>query len=125
MINNSSILPLTFLKRIKKIISSILFSSNDIAKIIQDLDSNKARGHDVVSILMLKICGESVSKPLEIIFKSCLEKISLLMNGKKQMWFQSIKMVIRKCQETIDLFYYFQYVERYLNVKYITLCLNL
>ena len=45
LINNSSKLPLTFLKRTEKIISSILFSSNDIANIIRDLDPNKAHGH--------------------------------------------------------------------------------
>ena len=28
----------------------------------------------MISIRMLKICGESISKPLEIIFKSCIEK---------------------------------------------------
>ena len=45
LINNPSKLPLTFLKRTEKIISSILFSGNDIANIIQDLDPNKAHGH--------------------------------------------------------------------------------
>ena len=28
----------------------------------------------MISIRMVKICGESISKPLEIIFKSCIEK---------------------------------------------------
>ena len=28
----------------------------------------------MISIRMLKICGESLSKPLEKIFKSCFEK---------------------------------------------------
>ena len=47
LINNSSKLPSTFLKRTDKFISSISFSSNDIARIIRDLDSNKAHGHDI------------------------------------------------------------------------------
>ena len=97
LMNNSSKLPSTFLKRTDKFISLISLSSEDIARIIRDLDPNKAHGHDMISIRMLKICGESISKPLEIIFKSCIEKGRFLMNGKKQMWFQSIKKVISKC----------------------------
>ena len=97
LMNNSSKLPSTFLKRTDKFISLISLSSKDIARIIRDLDPNKAHGHDMISIRMLKICGESISKPLEIIFKSCIEKGRFLMNGKKQMWFQSIKKVISKC----------------------------
>ena len=38
LINNSSKLPSTFLKRTEKVMSSILFSGNDIAKIIGELD---------------------------------------------------------------------------------------
>ena len=72
--NNSSKLPSTFLKRTDKYISSISFSSNDIARIIWELDPNKAHVHDMVSIRTLKIFGESISKPLEIILKSCIEK---------------------------------------------------
>ena len=74
LMKNSSKLPLTFLKRTDKFISSISFSSNNIARIIRELDSNKAHDHDMISIRMLKIWGEYISKPLEIIFKSCIEK---------------------------------------------------
>ena len=41
MINNSSKLSSRFLKRKEKVISSISFSNNDIAKIIRDLDHIK------------------------------------------------------------------------------------
>ena len=69
LMNNSSKLLSIFLKRTDKFISSISFSSNDIARIIQDLDPNKAHDHDMTSIRMLKICSESISKPLEIILE--------------------------------------------------------
>ena len=46
----------------------------DIEKVIQSLDPNKAHGHDMISIRMLKICGKSIIKPLLIIYKKCLEK---------------------------------------------------
>ena len=48
-----------------KFISSISFSSND---------QKWFHGYDMISIRMIKICGESISKPLEIIFRSCIEK---------------------------------------------------
>ena len=66
--NNSSKIHSIFLKRTDK------FSSNDIAKIIRGLGPSKAHSHDMISISMLKICGESISKPLKIIFKSCTKK---------------------------------------------------
>ena len=50
-------------------LSSLSFSQDDIDKIIQNLDPNKVHGHDNISIRMLKICGSSIYKPLEMIFK--------------------------------------------------------
>ena len=54
-------------------LGSITFSQDDIAKIVQILDSNKAHGHDNISIHMLKICGPAIFKPLAIIFKQCVD----------------------------------------------------
>ena len=81
--NNSSKLSSTFLKRTDKFISLISLSSNNIARIIRDLEPNQAHGHDMISIPMLIICGESNSKPLEIIFKSCFEKAQFPNEWKK------------------------------------------
>ena len=53
-------------------LSSITFSQDDIAKIIQNLDSGKTHGHDNISIRMLKICGSAIYKPLAIVFKRCV-----------------------------------------------------
>ena len=36
----------------------------------QKLDPNKPHGHDTISIRMLKLCGDSIWKPLEIILKN-------------------------------------------------------
>ena len=49
------------------------FSHDKIAKVIQNLDPNKAHGHVNISITMVKICGPSIYRPLEIIFNQCLE----------------------------------------------------
>ena len=54
-------------------LSSVTFSQNNIAKIIQNIDSGKAHGHDNISIRMLKICSFSMYKPLAVIFKQCID----------------------------------------------------
>ena len=71
-INDSSKLPSTFLKRTEKIVSSVSFSSNVNAKIVRELDPNKADGHYMISVRMLKIYSESIPKTLEIIFNSSI-----------------------------------------------------
>ena len=74
-VNNNSKLPSVLIKTCKSFLS-VEFSTNDILNIIRNLNPNKAHGHNVISIQMLKICDEQVCKPLGIIFRSCLE------NGK-------------------------------------------
>ena len=53
--------------------TSINFTQDDILKIIQNLNPNKAHGSDK-SIAMTKIYGNSLCKLLEMIFKSCIIK---------------------------------------------------
>ena len=45
----------------------------DIEKIIKSLDPNKAHDDDVIKIGRLKICGFSISKPLQLMFRSCFK----------------------------------------------------
>ena len=52
------------------------FTKNEIWKMIQNLDLNKAYDHDMISIRMIKIRDASICKPLVLLFRSCLE------NGK-------------------------------------------
>ena len=50
-------------------LSLVTFSAGDIGKIIQNLSSDKTHGHDSnITIRMLKICGDTINKPLELIF---------------------------------------------------------
>ena len=70
------------MKRTDKVFPLQSFARNDIPKIIGDLDSNKPHVLDI-SILLLKICSESISKPLEIIFKSFIEKVQFPLEWKK------------------------------------------
>ena len=54
-------------------LSFVSFSHDKTAKVIQNLNPNKAHGHDNISIRMVKLCGPWIYKPLEIIFNQCLE----------------------------------------------------
>ena len=54
-------------------LSSASFSQANVAKIIQNLDSNKAHDHNNISNRMLKVCGSAVHKLLKMIFKQCIE----------------------------------------------------
>ena len=75
LIKNSIKLPLHLHYLTDNRLSSVIFSQDGIAKIIQTLDPNEAHGHDNIGICMLKICGSSIYKPLDIIFKQCIETV--------------------------------------------------
>ena len=74
LLSNNSVLPTNLPQLTNKCLDSIHFSSSDIAKIISHLDPNKAHGHDMLSIRMIKLCGNSICKPLSIIFNDCLNE---------------------------------------------------
>ena len=74
LVENPSKLPTNSFKKANNLLSTILFTKDDIAKTIKNLNPNKV--HDFSCVRMIKICGESIFKPLELIFKSCLK------NGK-------------------------------------------
>ena len=73
IITNSSELPFELCKKADKSISTITFISDDIATLIQNLDPNKAHGHGMLSIRMLKLSGKSICKPLDLIFQSYIK----------------------------------------------------
>ena len=71
-IQNTSILT-PFLHRTNARITSFYDTKEDIPLIIKNLDSSKAHGWDNISIKMIKICGESITVPLKIIFEQSLK----------------------------------------------------
>ena len=83
LINNSSELPSKLEYLTQSRLSSVTFSKDDIEKLIQNLDPNKAHGHDQISIRMLKLCSNSICKPLKIIFNRCLETSTFPNDRKK------------------------------------------
>ena len=82
LVENSSKLGTDSFKK-TNLLSTISFTKNDIAKIIKNLNPNKAHDFDMISIRMIKNCGESILKPLELIFKSCLENGKFPIEWKK------------------------------------------
>ena len=74
VLRNKSELPATLKKQTKtrESLTTIGVSVDDILKISQNLDPNKAHP-DMISIRMTKICDDSICKPLKLIFQSCLE----------------------------------------------------
>ena len=72
--SNNNVLPTDLPQLTNKCLDSINFSSSDIAKIISHLDSNKAHRYDMLSIRMIKQCGNSTCKPLSISFNDCLNE---------------------------------------------------
>ena len=83
VVNNGSRLPSELWLKTDKLLSNIIFSSDDILKIIQNLDSEKVHDFDRINIQMLKIYGLSICKTLGIIFKSCLESGIFPLEWKK------------------------------------------
>ena len=67
IINNSSELPFNLCKKVDKPILAVTFTTNDIATLTQSFDPNKTHGH-MLSICMLKLCGKSICKLLDLYF---------------------------------------------------------
>ena len=63
---NGSVLPSELPLRTDNTLSTCHFAKEDILRINNNLDPNKAHGHDAVSIPMLKTCGDSIWRPLNI-----------------------------------------------------------
>ena len=76
LVNNNRKLLSVLNKKTCQLLLTVEFSTYDILKIISYLNPNKAHGHNIISIWMLKICDESICKPVGIICWSCLQ------NGK-------------------------------------------
>ena len=70
LVEISSKLPTDSFKRTNNLLSTISITQDVIANIIKNLNPNKAHVFDMISIRMLKIYGDSILKPIEIIFNS-------------------------------------------------------
>ena len=83
LINSDSSLLSKIIKKMNNSLYSVKFSIENILQIINKLDSNKAHGHNEISIRMLKKFGFSICRPLQIIYKSCLDRGKFQQERKK------------------------------------------
>ena len=90
-----------------KFYSDASYASDDIVKINQNLDSEKAHDHDKTSIGMLKICASSIFKPLGIISASYFEN----WKGKKANVATVHKKMTSNFLKLTDQSHYFHYVK--------------
>ena len=72
VVPNSSKLSSAFIRKTDKYLSTATFYENEIKKAIRNLDPNKAHGHDILSIRMLKICDESLCLSVSLSFSLSL-----------------------------------------------------
>ena len=82
-ISTGSVLPYELPLRTDSTLYSCHFAKEDILRIFNNLDPNQAHGHDKISICILKICGDSIFRPLNIIFKTCLRTSKFPLEWKK------------------------------------------
>ena len=96
-------------------LSSVAFSQDDIAKIIQNLVSGKVYGHDNISICMLKICGYAIYELFTIIFKQCVDTGIFPSERKKGNIVPIHKKGDKQILKIIVQYRYSLFVEKFLN----------
>ena len=97
LLKNISTLSNTCSKHTNNILDTTGFSNEDICKIIKNVNSNKAHDLDMISICMIKICGISIYKPLEIIFQNCLRSGKFPSEWKKANVVSTFKKGDKQC----------------------------
>ena len=72
IINNRVLPALSFLTN--KRIDNVTVENKEIISLVQNINPNKAMGSDGISGQMLLLCDDSVSLPLQIIFRNILSR---------------------------------------------------
>ena len=75
LITNDSELPTSLTFYTNNRLSTVSFSHEDLGKIIENLNPNKAHGHNNISMCILKIFGSIIYRPSEIAFKEALSTV--------------------------------------------------
>ena len=123
-ISNGSVLPSELLLQTDSTQSSCHFAKENILQIINKLDPNKAHGHDEISIHILNICRDSICRPLNIIFKTCLRTGKFPLKWKRANIVPIHKKVISKLLKTTALFHFYRFVVKYLKNCFVMKCLT-
>ena len=124
LISNGSVLPFELPLWTDSSLSSCHFTKDDILRIINNLDPNKAHGHDEISIRMLNICGDLICRHLSIIFKTCLRTGIFPLEWKKANIVPIHKKSDKQTVITTVPFLFYRFVVKYLNDCFIMKCLT-
>ena len=124
LLSNNSVFSTDLPQLTIKCLDLIHFSSSDITKIISHLDPNKAHGHDMLSIRMIKLCGNSICKPLSIIFNDCLNEDKFPDKWKKANVVPIHKKGNKQSLKIISQSLYSLFTVTFLSVSFITKCLQ-
>ena len=100
-------------------LESVNFSTDDISKIINNLDPNKSDNQNILSIRMIRLCGNSICKPLSVNFNDCLYEGKFPSDWKKAHVVHVHKKGDKKCLKIIDLFPYFKFAAKFLSSSFI------
>ena len=106
LIPNKSVLPLLT----ENSLSKCNFSKRAILPITRNLDLNKAHGHDMISMRMSILCGDSICKPLGLIIKTYLRNGRFPPELKKANVGPIHKKGDDKPSKTIVQFYFYLFV---------------
>ena len=71
---NDSHIQFVLILNTQPLLESFQFSADHVGDIIKKLDLSKAHRRGMISTRMLKLCGNSTWRPLQIIFKKCLKE---------------------------------------------------
>ena len=82
-ISTDSSIPCSVNLATNETVTKINFDKQLFSKLIVALNPNKAHGHDGLSIRMLPMGSDSISKPLSIIFRNCLKTAHFLTAWEK------------------------------------------
>ena len=111
LISNSSILPSELTLLTEHTLTYCDFSKTDILQIINNQNSNKAHGHDMISICMLKLCHEAICRLLIITGKFDAVSMQDVVTVDKKDEMQNIKnyrpvLLLSLCVEIFERLIY-------------------
>ena len=82
-IDNDSQIPDSAVFKTEARFYSIACEDNDILKIIRNIGISKTHSSDSISVRMVKLCDNSLVKPLSVIFQKCIKSDVFLDSWKK------------------------------------------
>ena len=90
--------------------TNICFDKSDAIKLIKALDISKAHGHDVILVKMIKICADSLTHLLKLIFQNSLVAGIFTNDWKEANIVPIHKKMVNKLFQITDQFLFCRYV---------------